>query len=154
MKLSLLSRSVSFARLSLVAALAGAALSGCYVVPLGQPLPQQVSPQTYPVAPPAPVTQTFNARLYPANSEAGPYGVINGAVTSDMNGRGHISAQIGSEYFHGDATRAATSRNGMANAAGNRGGMLACKYTMNSSTMGTGDCVLNSGPAFSMHIGG
>jgi hypothetical protein len=152
MKLSLLSRSVSIARLTLAAALAGATLSGCYVVPLGQPLPQQPAPQTYPVAP-APTSQTFNARLYPSNSEAGQYGVINGTVTSDMNGRGHISAQIGSEYFHGEATRAANSRNGMANAAGNRGGMLACQYTMNSGTMGTGQCVLNSGPAFSMHIG-
>jgi hypothetical protein len=80
--------------------------------------------------------------------------MVSGTVTSDLNGRGHISAQIGGEQFQGEATRAANSRNGVANAAGTRGGMLACKYTMNSSTLGSGECVLNNGPAFSMHIGG
>jgi hypothetical protein len=149
----LLSRSVSTARLALAAALTGAALSGCYVVPLGQPLPQQPVSPPYAVAP-TPITQTFNARLYPSNAEAASYGMINGIVTSDMNGRGHISAQINGEQFQGDATRAANSRSGVANAAGSRGGMLACRYTMNSSTLGSGQCVLNDGPMFAMHIGG
>ena len=150
-----LSRFVSATRLTLAAALTGAALSGCYVVPLGQPIPQQPSPQAYAVAPApmAPIAQTFSARLYPSNPEAAQYGMINGTVTSDMNGRGHISAQIGGEQFQGDATRTANSRSGVANAAGNRGGMLACSYTMNSSTLGSGQCVLNNGPMFSMHIG-
>jgi hypothetical protein len=151
--MKLLSRSISITRLSLVAALAGAALSGCYVVPLGQPLPQQLASQAYAVTP-VPVAQTFGARLYPSNPEAAQYGMINGVVTSDMNGRGHISALIGGEQFQGDATRAANSRSGVANAAGSRGGMLVCKYEMNSSTLGSGQCVLNNGPMFSMHIGG
>ena len=149
----LLSRSVSITRLALAVALTGAALSGCYVVPLGQPIPQQPAPQAYGVTP-ASVAQTFSARLYPSNQEASQYGMINGTVTSDMDGRGHISAQIGGEQFQGEATRAVNSRSGIANAAGNRGGMLSCKYTMNSSTLGSGQCVLNNGPAFAMHIGG
>ena len=44
-------------------------------------------------------------------------------------------------------------RGGVANASGSRGGMLSCRYTMNSPTLGTGSCVLNNGPAFTMHIG-
>jgi hypothetical protein len=150
------SRSISLVRLSAIAALSGAALSGCYVVPLGQPTPNSPSQQAYAPAPaPGPVTQTFNARLYPSNAEATPYGAITGTVTNDMNGRGHISANIGGEQFQGEATRAQGSRStGIANAAGNRGSMLNCQYTMNSATLGSGQCVLNNGPAFTMHIGG
>jgi hypothetical protein len=151
--LSRSSRFTSLARLSLAAVLAGVALSGCYVVPLNQPLPNPSGSQAYAVAP-VPTTQTFGARLYPSNPEAARYGMVNGVVTSDLNGRGHISAQIGDEQFQGDATRAANSRSGIANAEGSRGGMLACRYTMNSSTLGSGQCVLNNGPAFTMHIGG
>lgn len=147
-------RSVTFVRLTLVAALAGTALSGCYVVPLGQPAPAVPSSQSYAVAP-APVAQTFNARLYPSNPEAARYGAVAGTVTNDMNGRGHFNAQIGGEQFQGEATRVAGSRGtGVANATGSRGGNLSCQYTMNSATLGSGQCVLNSGPAFTMHIGG
>lgn len=147
-------RSVTLVRLSLVAALAGTALSGCYVVPLGQPAPAAPPSQAYAVAP-GPVAQTFNARLYPSNAEAARYGAVAGTVTNDMNGRGHFNAQIGSEQFQGEATRVAGSRGtGVANATGSRGGNLSCQYTMNSATLGSGQCVLNSGPAFTMHIGG
>jgi hypothetical protein len=152
MKSSLL-RSVSVTRLALAAALAGATLSGCYVVPLNQPLPNPPSSQPY-AATPAPVPQTFNARLYPSNSEAARYGMINALVTQDVSGHSYLSAQINGEQFQGDATRIPNSRNGIANAAGNRGGMLSCRYTMNSSTLGTGQCVLNNGPEFTIHIGG
>jgi hypothetical protein len=161
-----LSRSVSLVRLSIAATLAGAALSGCYVVPLNQATPNQ--PQAYAVAPiaaapasstpaltpPPPTSETFSARLYPSNQDAARFGMVNAIVTSDLNGRGHLSAQIGGEQFQGDATRERNSRNGIANAAGNRGGMLMCKYTMNSATLGSGLCVLNNGPAFTIHIGG
>lgn len=139
-------------RLALVTALAGSALSGCYIVPLGQPAPNVASSQTYAVAP-LPVSQTFSARLYPSSPDAAQYGLVNGTVTSDLNGRGHISALIAGEQFQGDATRTTSSRTGVANAAGSRGGMLSCKYTMNSSTLGSGQCVLNNGPTFTMHIG-
>ncbi|BEP58105.1 MULTISPECIES: hypothetical protein [Variovorax] len=146
-------RSVTFVRLTLAAALAGTVLSGCYVVPLGQPAPVAPSQQSYAVAP-GPVSQTFSARLYPSNAEAARYGAVGGTVTNDMNGRGHFSAQIGAEQFQGEATRVAGSRTaGVANATGSRGGNLSCQYTMNSATLGSGQCVLNNGPAFTMHIG-
>ena len=45
------------------------------------------------------------------------------------------------------------SRDGLANGAGNRGSYLACQYTMNSATLGTGTCRLNNGAVFSMHVG-
>ena len=133
-------RSVTFVRLSLAAALTGAALSGCYVVPLGQPVPTAPATQAYAVAP-APVAQTFSARLYPSNAEAARYGTVGGTVTNDMNGRGHFSALIGREQFQGEATRVAGSKNaGVANATGSQGGNLSCQYTMNSATLGSGQC--------------
>ncbi|MDM0077641.1 hypothetical protein QTH90_24755 [Variovorax sp. J2P1-59] len=147
-------RTVSLLRLSLAATLASTVLTGCYVVPIGQPAPHAPPTQSYAVAP-MPVTQTFSARLYPSNAEATRYGSIAGTVTSDLNGRGHISAQIGDEQFRGEATRVpGSSGGGVANAAGSRGGMLNCKYAMNSASVGSGQCVLNNGPAFTMHIGG
>ena len=168
--LSLRSVSVSVVRLSAGAALAAAGLTGCYVVPmqLGQTLPpgpvtvvsaQSSVPPTAmgmaPAAMPAPSTQNFTARLYPSNAEASRYGTVTGVVTNDLNGHGNFVAVINGEQFQGEATRAAGSqRGGVANASGARGGILNCQYTMNSATLGTGNCVLNSGPAFTMHIGG
>ncbi|MDM0038992.1 hypothetical protein QTH89_21340 [Variovorax sp. J22G21] len=138
----------------MAAVVAATALSGCYVVPM-QPIGQVTPPaQAIAVMPAGPVAQTFTARLYPSNAEAAPYGTVAGVVTNDMNGRGHFSAVIGGEQFQGEATRVAGSqRGGIANASGTRGGILSCRYTMNSATLGTGSCVLNSGPAFTMHIG-
>ena len=147
-------RSVTFVRLTLAATLTATVLSGCYVVPLGQPAPSAPPSQAYAVTP-GPVAQSFSARLYPSNAEAARYGTVAGTVTNDMNGRGHFNAQIGGEQFQGEATRVAGSRGaGVANASGNRGGNLSCQYTMNSATLGSGQCVLNGGPAFTMHIGG
>ena len=147
------------------ATLGAALLSGCYVVPMqpGQVLPPgpvtvvpaQQAVGSVPAAPLAPAAQHFSARLYPSNAEAARYGTLTGVVSNDMNGRGHFSAVIDGESFQGEATRAAGSpRGGMANAAGTRGGMLACRYTMNSATQGAGSCVLNNGPTFAMHLGG
>lgn len=143
------------ARLALAAAFAATALSGCYVVPM-QPIGQPAPPaQAMAVLPAGPIAQTFTARLYPSNAAAAAYGMVAGTVTNDMNGRGHFNAVIGAEQFQGEATRVAGSeRNGLANASGTRGGMLSCRYTMNSATLGSGNCVLNGGPAFTMHIGG
>jgi hypothetical protein len=167
MKLSPSRLSFSVVRLSLAGAFAAAALSGCYIVPLQTPPPQVPSQQLFPVATmpmaspqtmvtPLPmVAPTFTARLYPANAEAVMYGTITGTVTNDMNGRGYFNATIAGEQFQGESTRQAGSsqRSGIANASGTRGGMLSCRYTMNSATLGSGTCVLNNGPAFTMHIG-
>ena len=144
--LSRMSRPASWAAASLACAL----LVGCYVVPLqpAQPLPAPVAP----AAAPAPLM--LGVRLYPANDAATPYGVLAATVSNDLGGRGHFSAVIGGESFGGEATRAAGSaREGMANGAGNRGGYISCRYTMNSPTLGTGSCRLNTGAVFSMHIG-
>lgn len=126
------------------------ALTGCYVVPIQ---PQQQPQAIYvPLAPLSPVT--FAARLYPANEAAAEYGMQQAVVTNDLNGRGHFSVNIRGEQFSGEATRVAGStRDGLANAAGNRGGMLNCRYTLNSTALGTGNCVLNNGPRFTMHFG-
>ena len=130
---------------------AGAALTGCYVVPI-QPEPAAHAVQIVPAAPAAPVT--FTARLYPSNDTAAPYGMVGAIVTNDLNGRGHFSTQIGGESFSGEATRVAgSSREGVANGSGNYGGFITCRYTMNSPTLGTGNCRLNNGATFTMHVG-
>jgi hypothetical protein len=131
-----------------------ATLSGCYVVPL-QPRGSAgavVVPAAVP-APPSPLT--FSARLYPANELASAYGVVAAMVTNDLNGRGHFSTAINGESFSGEATRVAgSSRDGLANGAGNRGSYLTCRYTLNAPTLGTGNCRLSDGALFTMHIGG
>ena len=133
---------------------AAASLSGCYVVPIdartGQPVPMQPPPNLTP--PPGPVT--FPVRLYPANEPAARYGVISASVTNDLGGRGTFNASINGEAFVGEATRKAeSSRSGVASGAGNRGSYLACSYTMNKPTQGTGQCQLSDGALFTMHMG-
>ncbi len=136
---------------ALATATAVAALTGCYVVPANPyPVhvsgPVQVAPSVVPV--------TFAVRLYPSNAAAAGHGVVHAVVTNDLTGRGSFNASIGGETFAGEATRrAGTSRDGLANGAGNRGSYLACQYTMNSATQGTGACRLSDGAQFAMHIG-
>ena len=133
-----------------------ASLTACYVVPVdprtGQPagVPVAAAPVVVPPAGPA----TFPARLYPANELASAYGMVNATVTNDLHGRGTFNASINGEHFAGEATRkAGSSREGIANGAGNRGSYLSCQYTMNSPTLGTGSCRLNTGAVFTMHVG-
>ena len=127
-----------------------AALGGCYVVPLQAP---SNSPLVQ-VPVPAPAPLTFSARLYPANDFAARYGTVMAVVTNDLNGRGHFSTSINGENFSGEATRVAGSaRDGLASGAGNRGGYINCRYTMNSPTLGTGTCRMSDGALFSMHVG-
>jgi hypothetical protein len=132
---------------------AAAALTGCYVVPV-QPSPPPTQTVVVPVAPPAPpAPTTFPARLYPSNDLASPYGMVTAVVTSDLNGRGHFSTNIGGEAFNGEATRLPNSRDGVANGAGVRGSYINCRYTMNSQVLGTGSCRLSNGATFTMHVG-
>jgi hypothetical protein len=133
-----------------------AALSGCYVVPIDPRTGQAVQPSGAPVAaaPAVAVPVTLPVRLYPSNPLASGYGVIQASVTNDLQGRGTFQANIHGESFVGEATRkAGSAREGMASGAGNRGGYLSCQYTMNSATLGTGQCRLDNGAAFTMHIG-
>lgn len=143
-------------RLVLVGLMAGVSLlAGCYVVPI-HPAGSFPPPVVQgPVAAPAPVPVTFAARLYPANDLAAAYGMVSAVVTNDLNGRGSFSTAIHGENFTGEATRVAgSSREGVANGAGNRGSYLNCRYTMNSATLGTGTCRLSNGALFTMHLGG
>jgi hypothetical protein len=151
--LSRISLSRTTRRLALIAAISGvAALTGCYVVPI-QPPHQQ--PATVYVTPTPPASVTFAARLYPANDAASSYGMVGAVVTNDLNGRGTFTTNINGESFTGEATRMAGSsaREGVANGAGNRGSYISCRYQMNSSTLGTGQCKLSNGALFTMHVG-
>ncbi len=158
--------SLRFAQFSRHAALLGAvaattALAGCYVVPINPQTGQggQVystpQPLPVPVAAPVPSSVTFAARLYPANEAAARYGMVSAVVTNDLNGRGVFTTNINGESFSGEATRLASSsaREGVANGAGNRGSFINCRYQMNSSTLGTGQCTLSNGARFTMHVG-
>lgn len=128
-----------------------ALLTGCYVVPLE---PHHGRAPVYVPAPP-PVPVTLAARLYPANDMASAYGMVSAVVTNELNGRGHFNTTINGESFSGEATRLAGSgREGLANGSGNRGNYISCRYTMNSSTLGTGKCSLSNGAEFNMHVGG
>lgn len=129
------------------------ALPACYVVPVNQyPTPSSTTVVVQPA--PAPASVTFAVRLYPANTTAAAHGMVHAVVTNDLNGRGTFNATIGGEVFTGEATRrAGSSRDGLANGAGNRGSYLSCQYQMNSSTLGTGSCRHSDGAQFSMHIG-
>ena len=129
-----------------------AALTGCYVVPIQPPHSQ---PATVYVTPLPPASVTFAARLYPANDAASSYGMVGAVVTNDLNGRGAFTTNISGESFAGEATRVAgsSSREGVANSAGNCGSYISCRYQMNSSTQGTGQCKLSNGAVFTMHVG-
>lgn len=139
--------------MAMMTAIAGAAtLTGCYVVPIQPPHSQ---PATVYVTPVPPASVTFAARLYPANDAASGYGMVGAVVTNDLNGRGTFTTNINGESFTGEATRVAgsSSREGVANGAGNRGSYISCRYQMNSSTLGTGQCKLSNGALFTMHVG-
>ena len=143
-------------RLALMGAVLGAAaLTGCYVVPLNQAYPPApASAASVQVAPP-PSSVTFTARLYAANDAASAYGMVGAVVTNDLHGRGIFTTNINGESFTGEATRVAgsSSREGIANGAGNRGSYINCRYQMNSATLGTGQCKLSNGANFTMHVG-
>ena len=134
-------------------ALVAASLTGCYVVPI-QPPYSSAPPAVY-VTPAPPASVTFAARLYPANDAAQSYGMVGAVVTNDLNGRGTFTTTINGESFVGEATRLAnsSSREGVANGAGNRGNYINCRYQMNSSALGTGQCKLSNGALFTMHVG-
>ena len=149
-------------RLARIAALAGiaigaAALTGCYVVPVhpAQSHGPVVYSHTAPPLPALPAPVTIAARLYPANELATGIGMIGAVVSNDLNGRGTFSTTINGESFTGEATRGTgSSREGVANGAGNRGSYINCRYHMNSSTLGSGQCKLSNGALFTMHVGG
>ena len=114
-----------------------------------------VTVQSAAVQPATPPAAQFTARLYPQNEAARRYGLVQATVTHNHTGHGAFSATIGGERFTGDATRqSASSREGTANGAGERGNYINCTYRMNNSALGSGKCRINDGAKFAMHIGG
>jgi hypothetical protein len=133
--------------------IANACLTGCYVVPLDQYQPHTNS-TTIPVAVTTASSVVLNARLYPINQYAAPFGVLNASITNHLNGRGEVMVMQGDELFRGEATRDPNnSRGGTANGTGNKGGFMNCSYAMNSHTQGTGTCSFQNNAMYRFHIG-
>ncbi|WP_137895184.1 hypothetical protein [Ramlibacter sp. 2FC] len=140
------------------ALLAAAALSGCYVMPLGSegyPLPPYPGAVPPPVAPPAPpAAQVLAVRLYPANDKATQSGVLSGTLTSTAAGKGRFQLSYRGETLTGEATRVdGDSRRGMASAYGSSGAFMSCEYQMQSPRQGAGSCTLSDGAKYQVHIG-
>ena len=151
--------------INLVAALGTAAVAtACVVVPVGPDgrpysgygnYPAGSTLAVAPLVPPAPSIAVMNARLYPANDLAQAGGMAVGQVTNFLDGKGAFTVTIGGEQFSGEATRAGrSSRDGVANAMGSRGGALSCNYVLNNATQGSGQCTVNSGARYQLHLGG
>jgi hypothetical protein len=152
---------------TMMAALTVAAVtSACVVVPVGPD--GRAYPSAYPYASgavvpapylapvaPAPTIAVMNARLYPTNEQAQSGGMATGQVTNFLDGKGAFSVTIAGELFSGEATRSnRNAREGIANAMGSRGGVLACTYLLNNATQGSGQCTVNSGARYQLHLGG
>ena len=159
-------------RVIVVASLAAAALSGCYVVPMapdGSPVyPAVAVPGHVVVAPPyaapvpsvpvavpgTPAPQVLQARLYPANEIATRTGLLSGTVTNMMSGKGRFQLDFAGEVLVGEATRVPGEDSaGLANAYGQRGTFMNCEYRMTTPYQGTGTCHLSTGALYQVHIG-
>lgn len=145
---------------SLVAAVALAALSGCYVVqgPDGQfwhVIPGQAPsavPPGVPSGAPAPVA--LNVRLYPSNDVATRTGVLTGTVVNMMTGKGRFQLSYNGETLTGEATRVdGDARRGVASAFGPSGAYMSCEYQMSNPRQGAGTCTLSNGAKYQVHIG-
>ena len=151
--------------INIVAAVGATLLAtACVVVPVGPDgrpysgygnYPAGSALAVTPLVPPAPSVAVMNARLYPANELAQPGGMALGQVTNFLDGKGAFTVTIAGETFSGEATRSNRSqREGIANAMGSRGGVLSCTYSLNNSTQGSGQCTVNSGARYQLHLGG
>ena len=157
-------------RNAIALATSAAALSGCYVVPVGHSTDgtQHYVYSTAPIipghhahhgAPPViaggPMPSALNVRLYPANDLANQTGVLTGQVTNMMSGKGHFQFNYQGETLSGEATRVANDeRRGIASAYGGRGTFAKCEYQMSSPRQGAGTCTFSNGALYQVHIGG
>ena len=147
------------------------ALSGCYVVPARAPdgtviydyyaLPPVGSPMPMPagaapaVGPTGTMPAVLSARLYPNNELAAQTGVVTGAVTNLMTGKGRFTVNYQGEVLVGEATRVSNEdRRGLASAFGTKGTYMSCEYQMTTPYQGTGDCTFSNGAAYKLHLGG
>jgi hypothetical protein len=159
------------ARLAAAIAIPALALSGCYVMPVGQdasgnpyyvysPVPVVPAPSgggrgTHPaVVPAGPIAATLSVKLYPINDLANQTGVLTGQVTNMMNGQGRFSFSYQGETLVGEATRVANDeRRGIASAYGPRGTFARCEYQMSSPQLGAGTCSFSNGAQYQLHVG-
>ena len=112
----------------LLAAVTGAALSGCYVIPMnpdGSPAWQYLPPPAGPSAAgmpqaapmpmsPAmpPIASSYQARLYPMNEQAAQTGQLIATITDLQTGRGVLSMTLAGEFLTGEATRVSDAHPG------------------------------------------
>jgi hypothetical protein len=146
------------------------ALSGCYVVPVGQTPngTQHYLYSTLPVVPAVggaqgaqpivvpggPMPAALPVKLYPSNDLANQTGVLTGTVTNMMTGKGRFTFNYQGETLVGEATRVANDeRRGVASAYGPRGTFARCEYQMTSAHMGAGTCTFSNGAQYQVHIG-
>ena len=151
---------------SVAAALSSAVLSlgACVAVPVGPEGQLYVYPPGVPPGAIAPggsmyadsrapqFPATLPARLYPTNETATETGIVTGAVTNMMNGKGRFQLQYMGEVLVGEATRAGEGR-GVASAYGPGGTRMSCEYQMNTPRQGVGTCVFSNGAQYRVHIG-
>lgn len=141
-----------------------ALLSACYVVPVRAPdgsLTYQ--PYVFPPTGSAPagtpsmaaMPQVLSAKLYPANDQATPTGVVAGTVTNMMTGKGQFQVNYMGEVLTGEATRVSNDeRRGVASAYSPRGTYMSCEYQMSTPYQGAGTCVFSNGARYQLHVGG
>ena len=146
------------------------ALSGCYVMPVGQDAggnphfvysPVPVVPVhgsasvSQPIAiPGGPAAVDLPVKLYPINDLANQTGIITGQVTNMMTGKGRFSFNYQGETLVGEATRVSNDdRRGMASAYGPRGTFARCEYQMSTPRMGAGTCTFSNGAQYQLHVG-
>lgn len=144
-------------------------LAACFVVPVRDPdgnvycepypLPPSGSPlpQGAGMAPAAASTMptVLSARLYPANELASQTGVVTGAVTNMMTGKGRFTVNYQGEVLAGEATRVSNEeRRGVASAYGNKGTYISCEYQLTTAVQGTGECTFSNGAVYKLHLGG
>ena len=154
-------------RLAAALAVPAIALSGCYVMPMGQDAsgnpyyvysPVPVVPAAAPGAPVAvpggPIATTLAVKLYPINDLANQTGVLTGQVTNMMNGKGRFSFNYQGDTLVGEATRVSNDeRRGVASAYGPRGVFARCEYQMSSPLLGAGNCTFSNGAQYQLHVG-
>lgn len=160
---------------ALIAVAAGAALGGCYVVPMGNdnldrliraveqgqhPQPQQPASPSTPMAaqakqvPAAGGPMSLPARLYPVNDVANETGMVSGTVTSLKDGKARFQLTYKGELMVGEATRVSgDDRKGLATAWGPSGAFMTCEYQMSAPVRGAGNCNFSDGARYQVHVG-
>ena len=102
-----------------LAGLLGAALAGCYVVPIdprtgqGYPIarevpggaPASVTVVTPPASPAPPQPSVLSARLYPLNPQANKGGLLTAVVVDNHTGRGSFTLAYLGDTLQGEASR-------------------------------------------------